>query len=263
MQLYPQEEYVVARGLEDHVDSSTYYVRAFIRNAKTDALIATLDLTDRGDSHRFSKTWQVPADPTGLGFWISIQTSVYTDAGYTSKAENYGDKYEEKFIEARLRHGGGGADIDYKRVREILRDELAKVPPVAIPPAKDVDFSPLTDALQAILSEVRSIELPEPKAVDFRPVMAKIEALERVIHAIPIPEIDLEPLLAALDELKLTHEPHLADFSAKLDNLFTRIKQFFGNDVDGINEKLDTLKEQLSKIAYVTLPPLKNTDDEE
>ena len=78
--LQPQASFTLVRQIANHTDSSTYYVRAVIRNAYTDELISTLDLTDRG-SQRFSKNWQVPADPSGEGFYLSIVTSVYTDSG--------------------------------------------------------------------------------------------------------------------------------------------------------------------------------------
>ncbi len=83
--LQPQKSFTVVRQIANHLDSATYYVRAVIRNAYTDELIETLDLTSRG-SQRFSKNWQVPADPSGEGFYISIVTSVYTDSGYTTKS---------------------------------------------------------------------------------------------------------------------------------------------------------------------------------
>src|SRR5437879_1246261 len=98
LQLEPLELYTIARGLEDHTDSTQYYVQAVIRNAKTDALIATVQLTDQGDQHRYSKAWQVPQDQTGLGFYLLIETSVYTDSGYTTKSQNYGDKYETYLV---------------------------------------------------------------------------------------------------------------------------------------------------------------------
>ncbi len=54
MQLNPHEQFTIVRQIEDHTDSSTYYVRAVVRNAKPDALLATVNLTDQG-SRRFSE----------------------------------------------------------------------------------------------------------------------------------------------------------------------------------------------------------------
>src|SRR6185369_1823353 len=113
MQLEPQQFYTLARGLEDHTDSGTYYVQAVVRNARTDALIDTVNLTDNGN-RRFTKPWLAPADPTGLGLDILITYTVYTDSGYTTKAENYGEKFDEHTVLRRMNpnlHSGGGADV--------------------------------------------------------------------------------------------------------------------------------------------------------
>ena len=204
MQLEPLEQFVLARGLEDHQDSNIYYVQAVIRNGKTDALIATVNLTDNGD-RRFTKTWQVPSDPTGEGFYIVVTYTVYTDSGYTTKSELYGEKFDEHLILHRPReHGGaGGADIDYKKVRRIVQEELASLPKPE--PAKD--FSPLSDALQAILSEVRAIDIPTPEKVTFTPLMSRFDTLEKAVkQAISdkevTPEPDLQPIVDAIAGLK-------------------------------------------------------------
>ena len=89
IQLTPQKIFTIVRGLENHIDTATYYVQAVIRNSRTNAIIDTINLTDR-DGYRFSKEWQVPADPSGEGLVIDIVTSIYTDSGYTTKSENYG-----------------------------------------------------------------------------------------------------------------------------------------------------------------------------
>lgn len=229
MQLYPQEEFVIARGLEDHTDASTYYVQAKIRNAKTDVIIpvdgnAFLNLTDQGDSHRFSKKWQVPADPTGLGFWILITTSVYTDSGYTTKSQNYGDKYEEYFIEARLNHGGGGGvDVDYKKVRQIVQEELATLPPPT-PPAEPVDLKPVLSSISGLRAAIEAIELPEAKETDLAPVMAKIEAVGKAVAALEMPDApDFSGIEFRLDKIENALEhAEAAALSAELKDLTAR-----------------------------------------
>lgn len=141
MHLNPREIFTVVRQIEDHTDNSTYYVRAVIRNAKTDALITTINLTDQG-SRRFSGPFKVPADVSGQGFWVSILTSIYTDAGYTTKSPNYGDKMDTYLVQDRLPFNpnypvpvGGGSDIDYKRIRKIVEEV---VDGLDIPKPKDV-----------------------------------------------------------------------------------------------------------------------------
>src|SRR3712207_5094711 len=120
MTLNPLEEFVIARQLNDPADTNTYYVQAVIRNAKTDAVIATVNLDNKG-SQRFTKTWQVVQDPTGLGLYVTITTTVYTDSSYSTKSTTYGVEQHEHLIQDRINpwlRTGGGADVDYKRVRK-------------------------------------------------------------------------------------------------------------------------------------------------
>lgn len=129
MQLQPQEYFTIVRQLQDPADVNTYYVQAVIRNARTDAVIDTINLTDRG-SRRFSLPWQVPADTSGLGFYISVLTSVYTDSGRTTKSDQYGEEMETYLVDNRFRNlggGGGGSDVDYKKIRVVFQEVLAEV----------------------------------------------------------------------------------------------------------------------------------------
>src|SRR5438552_2121522 len=132
LQLNPLEDFTIARGLEDHTDSTTYYVRAVVRNAKTDDAIATVTLDDKGDGHRFTKKWQVPADQTGLGFYILVMTSVYTDSGYTTKSPNYGDKYETYLVQSRMNPVIDVPQIDYKGIRKMIQEELDSRKPAPV-----------------------------------------------------------------------------------------------------------------------------------
>ncbi len=204
--------FTVVRQIANHLDTDTNYVRAVIRNAYTDAIIDTLDLTDKG-SQRFSKNWKVPADPSGEGFYISIITSVYTDAGYTTKNSNYGDEENTYLVaDAPSSMGKGAIGIDARTVRRIISEELDKrkeeepeeikkeeIETPEEPPRWDevlsaidglnttlkssktekVDFKPLFDALQSILSAVNEKEVTEP--TDLTPVLAKLDEQAQLI----------------------------------------------------------------------------------
>src|SRR3954470_5696834 len=125
MPLQPQGNFTIVRQIANHLDSDTNYVQAVIRNAYTDAIIDTLDLTDKG-GQRFKKDWQVPADPSGQGFYISVVTSVYTTSGYTTKNSNYGDEENTYLVQDRVLARGGGS-LDAYTVRKIVQDEIAKI----------------------------------------------------------------------------------------------------------------------------------------
>lgn len=179
--LQPGNSFTVVRQIENHLDAATNYVQAVIRNAYTDAIIDTLQLTDKG-SQRFSKNWQVPADSSGQGFYISIVTSVYTDSGYTTKNPNYGDQENTYLIQDRVLRGGG-TGIDAYTVRKIIQDELAKNAP---------SFDALYGTLGALQREVNRI----PKeSVSLDPILTALKEME-------IPEMDMKPMMDCMDEMK-------------------------------------------------------------
>lgn len=180
MQLNPRESFTIVRQIEDHTDTNTYYVRAVVRNAKTDVLLATVNLTDRG-SQRFSKDYLVPADASGNGLWISITTSVYTDSGYTTKSANYGDRLDIYLVQERYQFNPNypsGPDIDYKRIKKIVDETVSeKIKDIDFPeplPPKEVNFSP-------VIKAIKDIDIPKPQEVDLGPVITKLEDLGRSV----------------------------------------------------------------------------------
>src|ERR1700674_2240241 len=100
LQLEPLEQFPIVRGLET-TDGNTNYVQAVIRNAVTDAVIGTVNLLDKGDHQRYAANWPVTQDGSGLGLYIIITTSVYTDSGYSVKSSNFGDKFETYIVQRR------------------------------------------------------------------------------------------------------------------------------------------------------------------
>lgn len=209
MTLNPRESFTIVRQIEDHTDSSTYYVRAVIRNAKTDAIITVngnnyLNLTDQ-TGRRFSASWLVPADPSGQGFYVSILTSVYEDSGYTTKSVNYGDKMDVYLVQDRMNPNlggmGGGSDIDYKRIRKIVKEVVGEIEPsepkiveVVKEVIKEVKIPVKTEIIREVIREVK--------------VPIKTETIREVIKEIKVPEIikvnlptDLKPLDIKVDKI--------------------------------------------------------------
>lgn len=207
MQLHPREKFTVTRQLQNPYITDTFYVRAVIRNAKTDAIITTLNLTDR-TGQRFSKDWIVPSDPTGLGFYISIVTSVYDDSGYTTKTQNYGDEENTYLVQDRYVFNPNypvGADIDYKRIKKMIDEAVAKiqlpeqkvvtvtntkevVKEVRVPEVKVVetqkvqDLSSIIRAIEVVGKKVDDkevTEVPEQEEIDLEPIAKKIESIEK------------------------------------------------------------------------------------
>lgn len=204
MQLHPREQYTITRQLANPYIEDTFYVRAVIRNAKTDVVLDTLDLVDNG-SQRFTKPWTVPADVSGQGFYVSIVTSVYTDSGYTTKSELYGDEQQTFLIQERYVFNPNypvGPDIDYKRIKKMIDDavdavvgktivvEKVKVKEVKVPETvvvekiKEIDLSPVMDAIKVVGKKVDDkpvTEIPEQEKIDLSPIAKQISSLEKSV----------------------------------------------------------------------------------
>ena len=221
MIIEPREYFAIVRQLPDHTDTNTYYVQAKIRNAKTDALIATVNLVDKG-GQRFVKPWQAVADTSGLGLWISIATSVYTDAAYTTKSGNYGDDIDTLLIQQRynpMRRGGGDGgetagtpDIDYKKIDKILRTALADL---KIPTPEKFDLGPVMDLIagtgKKITGSIESIKFPEAEKLDLAPHIADLKAhhetmteslrtdMAKIPGMVKMPDLDLTPVMDMLN----------------------------------------------------------------
>lgn len=124
LQYPPQREVRVIRFLNNPLDLSTYYCKAFVYDAVTYALIEAFALTDDGDK-TFSRLWQTPADPSGQGRQLIVSIVCYDDADYTSVSPVYGTEKDSWLIQlAGQNFGGGTAGIDYAEVRSILRKIL-------------------------------------------------------------------------------------------------------------------------------------------
>ena len=163
IQLRPSEQFTIVRQLDDPFDTTTYYVRAVVRNLSDDSVLETINLTDNG-SQRFSKAWSVVSDNTGDGRWISITTTVYTNSGYTTKSESYREQAETYLVQERwnpFKHRnlfGGGADVDYKRIRKIITEELSNAHIEEFAKMATTEFiRPLTKTLGDLTEQVENI----------------------------------------------------------------------------------------------------------
>ena len=231
MTLQPQASFTIVRQIANHTDASTYYVRAVIRNAYTDAVIDTLNLTDRG-SQRFSKNWEVPADTSGQGFYISIVTSVYSDSGYTTKSENYGDEENTYLVQERVLGSmrGGGSGLDSFTVRNIIRQELAqlsKPEPVEIPKIEFPKYEMRWDELLSAVGEVRKLIAKLPvDTIDLKPVLSRFKDVEKAIKNKEItPAIDVSAIEEDVKDIVQTVNMHTEEMKKMPDMVREEVKK--------------------------------------
>jgi len=231
VQLRPQQNFTVVRQIANHLDTDTYYVQAVIRNAYTDAILATLQLENKG-SQRFKKDWQVPADTSGQGFYISIVTSVYTDSGYTTKSENYGDE-ETTYLVHQLPTnlgGGGGGGVDARTLRRIVEEVVKanKAPKVTIPKAPTY--------------EMRWDE-----------VLDGIEEVQKLIGGIKLEPTDLQPILDKLSEPK-------EDTGISVEDVETIMNQIADKTIESVDNSVDKGIKSLTFTSAFVLQPKINKD---
>lgn len=207
--LHPGNSFTVVRQIANHLDTDTNYVRAVIRNAYTDEIITTLDLVDR-TGQRFSKNWKIPFDPSGNGFYISIVTSVYSDAGYTAKNANYGDEESTYLIQDRQISRGGGTGIDARTVRRIFKEEFTALEEARVEAEKNkepkkivAEKKPEKMRWDEVLSEIVQLQKAvialsekEPKEFDYKPFSEGIKSILSAVNEKEVTEAtDISPIL--------------------------------------------------------------------
>jgi len=244
MQLEPQSDFVIVRQLKDPQDTGTYYVRAYIRKSLDDTLLATVDLTNAG-SQRFKYTYHLPADPSGEGMYIDITTRVFTDSGYTTESDYYQKENFQYLIKKMYNPvygGGGGGSIDYKKVREIVKEEIDRLPKIEIPPQKEVDLKPILEAIDGI--EVSPIIKTEK--VELGGIIRLIEGVRMKVEGLPKPKepekVDFSGIYNRIDEtLK------------QLNLLWGENKELLDDDRKKIEAIITKLVEQIKEKTFIAL----------
>lgn len=246
MQLRPGEKYIVVRQLADPTDTGTYYVRAIIRDSKTDEILDTLELIDKG-GQRFTKEWQVSPDPSGLGRWIDVETNVYTDSGYTTLSTEYNKESKTLLIQERMDgvFGPGGSDISYKKIREIIEDVLAnkkeievKVEKTEIP--EKIDLKPLEKAIDRLYAKISVIH---EKPSDNSAITSELKEIRSLVSD----KKDTGQIEAILEQIRGLAQV----IKAKKDE--NQEKKDYSPYFEGLEEKLQAI----AKWAEIELPKTK------
>lgn len=249
IQLDPRETIRIARQLVDSADTTTYYVQAVIKDLKTDDTIDTVNLTDRG-SQRFSADWQVCADLSGNGRFITITTKVYTDSGYTTLSRLDGAGMDIYLVQKRVNAigtlGGGGPDISYTKIRQIIQEEIKNL----IPEQAETDLTPLSNKLNDLLDEIKSgfgkFNINEIILETNR----KLGDIKQQIKSLPQPEkINFDSVLERINEIETTIydliDKNQSDLSEKINDNSGRIIQTNDKIKNEMIDKLESITELL------------------
>lgn len=245
---------MILKQLGDHTDVTTYYVRAVIKNSISGETLATVNLIDSGGgSRRFYYLYEVPADVSEEGFYIDILTSVYTDSGYTTKSSLHQDDLEQYLVfdrTKRLGGGGGGVDVDYRKIEKILEKTIK---PLA--KTETLDLGPVLAQIKGVFEAVRAIKVPIPEKLDNTPVIARVAAAEKtILKAIddkPVTEMpDMNPMKMEMMDAIHKKEPNLEKVFAafqKIEKILTDYVSEYTSR-EGAKEKLDEIKEALGPV---------------
>lgn len=208
--LQPQANFPIIRQIANHLDSTTYYVRAVVRNADGN-IIDTVNLASQG-SQRYQSRYRVPVDSSGQGAYISIITSVYTDSGYTTKSPNYGDEENTYLVFDRVLsgRGGSGGSLDIGTIRRVVAEELEKAKPEEKPEEVEVEEpekpDTITPKLEKLATEIKSLQTAVNKiptdTLDLSDIKQAMETIYTAINDKEVtPVTDLSPAVEAVDQL--------------------------------------------------------------
>jgi hypothetical protein len=230
--IQPQSAFPIVRQIANHLDSTTYYVRAVIRNA-SGTIIDTVDLASQG-GQRYQTSWRASADTSGQGMYISIVTSVYTDSGFTSKSPDYGDEENTYLVFDRVLPAmrGGGAGLDARTVRRIVAEELEKLPEpheVVIPPMPAMRWDEILLSQDVLRRRIEAVN--DKPAPDFTPLQKLLDVVKQTIVDKPVtPATDITPILARLndesDDKRIEHDDLISridTFEEKITNTITKL----------------------------------------
>lgn len=257
LQLTPNEKFLIHRNLVDPNDTNTYYIRAVIRDAD-DAIIETINLVDRG-GQRFSKKWEVAAYTTGQGRYISITTRVYTDSGYTTLDTLNGQESETYLIQervnARLSFGGAGDAVSYKKIREILREEIVGV-------LKE-NFAVLENSIEANKSVYQSLSGGLKFLASGNDQLEKLVSdVEKIVKKIPTEQVDLKEISSPLEILEKEVRNFKNSLSKTQNDLMAGIDNHSQASMSKIEKMMDSIMSDLDSKNEILADTSKKGIDE-
>ena len=248
--MVPQKPYQIVRQLDNAGDTGTYYVQAVVRLTATDAVLATVNLAPKG-KQRFSAPYQVPADTSGLGTYISITTSVYADSGYSQLSLNYDTEDAEYLViqPPLSTYGNGGTTIvDYDRIRKLVGD--VKFPGV---PAYDKEFRGIREYSDSRFAEMKGhfdrtvggMAFPKYDDSEVRQSVASLSEELRSARASHERQ---------MGEMSRAHEKSMSDMARHFEDMRTAMRDHLGKLSEIAGRPYDSLEEHANlKKEYSSL----------
>lgn len=225
MFLIPGTSHAITWSKQSLQDDTTYYVRAVIRDVRTEAILDTIDLTDLGNG-RFHEYWNVVQDPSGRGRQIEIEKTIYENSGYTQVSPIYG-RWLDRYIVYDLNratstggHSTGGNSVDYDRIEKMLEKAVA---------AALTGKGNHGESFAAVLAGITALQ----DALGEHGITA--EQLTEKAGTLSDAE---EKILAAATKLEETVQSFTDSVGGTLDGAATRLQQLLAAEMDPFTEKI-------------------------
>lgn len=251
-QITPAKVLPITKQIQDTLNGGTFYVRAIIKIANTRETIDTVNLTDAGSGY-FYYNWTVPyyQDET----YVDILVTTYDDSGYTTINGIYGtEKFQYVIRDPRATVGGGfGMEIDYKKVRQIIKEELEMIPR----PTPEIDLVPLFNRLGGLEQLIKE---NKPKNPDYSGILSSINEIKSTL----IKEISKnKPEKMDLSGI----ESKINGMEGKIGDKFEKFaKEVVKDLVEAVDRIPDNLKDFSKNLKFTAVFPValeKEQDDPE
>jgi hypothetical protein len=232
MNLTPNQQYNITRQLDNVTDTNKYYVQAVVRN-NAGKTLATINLTDNGNQ-RFSAPYQVPADTSGMGMYISITTYVFDDPNYSIPDGNYATEDNEYLViqPPLSTFGNGGTTIvDYDKIKKFISD--IKFPSI---PNYDSKFSQIKEHHDEQFNKLR----------DF--VGKNIKEIKMTKYDDSSIKQSINTLQKEIESLRATHEASIKAITQSHEKTIAESKSNYEKSMELMNNKIDRITEKLSSV---------------
>lgn len=201
MQIRPGQQVYITYLIPNPSDPNTYFPQAVVKNTMSQAIIATVNLTqDPTQPLRYVGSFTAPGDSVGNGYFMDSVAIPYTDSGHTTPSRNYGAEQVTYFAwQPPPYYGGGDAVlIDYDKVGALMDERLAMLPKPDkikfpkfpnIPQHKETDLAPVLTQFGPVMDSMKELHgkvdgMPQTEKVDLRPVMQSLASVAASVSAL-------------------------------------------------------------------------------
>jgi hypothetical protein len=146
---------------------------------------------------------------------------------------------------------GGGADVDYKRIKKLMDEAVGSIPKP--PEPKEFDPVPLSEGLQAVIQEIRDIKFPEQKEANLLPLLARLQAIQNSINNLKFPECDHKEVMKRLDEHNLALDANTEQLERHVEEIIEPLKHVLSKDNDLVKDEMRKLGEKFEGISYAVV----------